>query len=46
MHKSGGIPLAEICTTLGVSRTTLYRDLNGAEGKKRKSAKRRRKPAS
>ncbi len=45
MHKSGKIPLNEICAKLGVGRTTLYRYLKGAEGRKRKPARKRRKRA-
>jgi DNA invertase Pin-like site-specific DNA recombinase len=35
MHKDKKIPIKEICTTLGVGRTTLYRYLNGAAARPR-----------
>ncbi len=43
LYNAGDIPVGEICATLGVSRTTLYRYLNGAEGRVRRGSRSGRK---
>ena len=43
LYNSGNIQVGEICATLGVSRTTLYRYLNGAEGRVRRASRSGRK---